>query len=200
MRKRAIFLDKDGTLIKDIPHNIDPKKMEIFPETQKALHDLKKAGFLLIGISNQAGIAKGFFSKTEFERSLEVLQNMLNVDLDDFYFCPHHPEGIIQEFSVPCSCRKPQPGMLITAAQEHDIELSASWMIGDILNDIEAGKRVGCRTVLLNKGNETEWFLSEIRVPDITAKNLKEAADFIIKTGNKERREFFYERRDQIQY
>jgi D-glycero-D-manno-heptose 1,7-bisphosphate phosphatase len=99
--------------------------------------------------------------------------------LDGFYYCPHSPDGVITRYAIPCTCRKPMPGMLYRAAREHGLDLAQSWMVGDILDDIEAGRRAGCRTVLIDNGNETEWKRSPLRTPHLTAPNLYTAAAMI---------------------
>jgi len=181
--KKAIFLDKDGTIIKNVPYNVDPKKVRLFKDAGFALQKLKNAGFLLIMVSNQAGVAKGYFSEkalVHMRNKLEELLSEFDVALDGFYYCPHHPEGTIKEYAIECLCRKPQAGMLLKAAEEHNIDSSASWTIGDILNDIEAGNTIGTRTILLDNGNETEWELNEKRRPDYIVKNLEEAVNRIL--------------------
>jgi histidinol-phosphate phosphatase family protein len=104
--------------------------------------------------------------------------------LDGFYFCPHHPEGTVAPWSIECHCRKPLPGLLLKAAHEHGIDLRASWMVGDILHDVEAGNRAGCRTILIDNGNETEWRLGPRRVPTRMAPDLYTAAVLIASHGD----------------
>jgi len=106
------------------------------------------------------------------------------VELAGFYYCPHHPDGSVARYAVDCGCRKPQPGMLQKAARELDIDLEHSWMVGDILDDIEAGRRAGCRTILINNGSETEWVLSPERQPHFIVSNLEEAARTVISVMN----------------
>ena len=133
-------------------------------------------------VSNQSGVARGLFTEAALgpvERRLNDLLAQYDVTLDGFYYCPHHPEGSVARYATSCTCRKPMPGMLLRAAVEHDIDLAHSWMIGDILNDVEAGTRAGCRTVLIDNGNETEWELSPLRIPDLSAPNLHAAATMI---------------------
>lgn len=177
--KKAVFIDKDGTLIEDVPYNIDPRFIR-FPEgTIDALKILKEHGYLLILVSNQSGVARGYFTEQELkhlEDALEAKLNLHGISIDDYFFCPHHPDGKVEEYAIDCQCRKPKPGMILTAAAKHDIDLSRSWMIGDILNDIEAGNRAGCNTILIDNGNETEWILSDHRIPTSTAKDLAQAA------------------------
>ncbi len=182
---KAVFLDKDGTLIKDIPYNADPDKIILEDTVAEALGRLQAAGFLLIVISNQAGIAHGFFGEMALQGVETRLRSLLaetNVSLDGFYFCPHHPDGKLPEYSTACSCRKPSPGMLLQAASDHHIDLGRSWMVGDILHDVEAGSRAGCRTILINNGNETEWISGEHRVPHSMVSDLRQAAEIILNT------------------
>ncbi|HSL42436.1 MAG TPA: HAD family hydrolase [Anaerolineales bacterium] len=182
MSSRAVFLDKDGTLVEDIPYNVDPDRIRLTEGAYEALRLIQEHDFKLIVISNQSGVARGFFQERDLFQVRSMLKQLLaaaGVFLTDFYYCPHLPEGSVREYAVDCTCRKPQPGMLYRAAQEHDLDLSASWLVGDILHDIEAGNRAGCRTVLLDNGHETEWQLSPGRQPDFIVKNLKGAADKI---------------------
>lgn len=180
---KAVFLDKDGTLIPDIPYNVDPAWITLYPDVPDALRQLQQAGFKLIVVSNQAGVARGYFPETALagvETRLRTLLGEAGVTLDGFWYCPHHPAGSVADYAVDCSCRKPQPGMLLAAAQKHDIDLSKSWMIGDILNDVEAGNRAGCRTVLLDRGNETEWLTGPFRTPTATVNSVAEAAGQVL--------------------
>jgi D-glycero-D-manno-heptose 1,7-bisphosphate phosphatase len=109
------------------------------------------------------------------------------LDLDGFYYCPHHPTGSVARYAVDCSCRKPQPGLLMKAAMEHEIDLRSSWMIGASLHDIEAGNRAGCRTLLIDNGTETEWRLGPRRVPTRIAPDLYAAAVLITSEGDARR-------------
>jgi histidinol-phosphate phosphatase family protein len=175
----AIFLDKDGTLIEDVPYNVDPAQIRLYPDVPEALRRFRDAGYRLIVISNQAGVARGYFEENALEGVRETLYRLLateGVAVDGFYYCPHHPQGTVPVYSVACDCRKPRPGMIVRAAREHGIDLSGSWMIGDILNDVEAGNAAGCRTVLIDNGNETEWVKGPGREPTLVAKSVLEAA------------------------
>lgn len=192
MKKKAIFLDKDGTLIPDIPYNADPRLVSISANAIIGLKQLAAAGFIFVVITNQSGIARGFFSEKHLQpvfTTIEYLLQQHGVFIEKFYHCPHHPDGSVPPYNVECVCRKPHPGMLLRAARELDIDLSESWMIGDILNDIEAGKRAGCHTVLIDNGNETEWQLSPWRTPDFVAKSINAAADFILNPQGHEQHE-----------
>jgi histidinol-phosphate phosphatase family protein len=179
---RAIFLDKDGTLIEDIPYNVNPALIELSWHAGPALQMFRAMGFSLFVVSNQSGVAKGLFTEGALEPVRHRLAERLaqyGVELNGFYYCPHSPDGVISRYAVPCTCRKPMPGMLLQAAREHGIDLAQSWMIGDILHDVEAGHRAGCRSVLIDNGNETEWQTNELRQPDLIAPDLYAAAQLI---------------------
>lgn len=180
---KAVFIDKDGTLIEDVPYNVDPSLVTYSEYAIEALKAFQDHGYLIIMVSNQSGIAKGFFSELE----LSVLMNKIRTDLAEhgvviagIYYCPHHPDTSMAALAEGCTCRKPAPGMLLQAAKDYDIELSRSWMIGDILDDMEAGKRAGCKTILLDVGNETEWKFDDFRRPDFFAGDLDKAAWIIL--------------------
>jgi len=180
---KAVFVDKDGTLITNLPYNANPAYISLEPGAASGLRLLTSEGYMPVIVSNQSGIAQGFFK----EERLEDVHHKINALLDDegvsinyFYFCPHHPEGIVKRYSQVCNCRKPRPGLLFEAASDLNIDLSQSWMIGDILHDVEAGNHAGCRSILIDAGNETEWDVSGIRRPAFIASDLDEAARFIV--------------------
>lgn len=178
--KKAIFLDKDGTLLRDIPYNTDVKKISLTTGACHALQAFAAEDYDLFIISNQSGIAKGYIKEEDLQQVEEKIRNIfqrLGIKLSGFYYCPHHPQGEIEKYALNCDCRKPLPGMLLKAAQDHDINLEQSWMIGDILDDVEAGNRAGCHTIMVNNGNETEWVRGEYRIPEYMVNNLPEAAD-----------------------
>jgi len=180
---KAVFLDKDGTLIEDVPYNVDPEKIQLCVGALEALQVLAAAGYQIFIITNQSGVARGYFPETALitvEKHLRQLLNTVGVFLAGFYYCPHHPQGVVAKFAIDCNCRKPSAGLLEKAAGENQLILHQSWMVGDILNDVEAGNIAGCRTILLNNGNETEWQLSKSRSPDFIVNNLLEAAAVIV--------------------
>ncbi|GAB3445339.1 HAD family hydrolase [Massilia solisilvae] len=182
MAIKAIFLDKDGTLVENVPYNVEPRQIMLANGAGPALRLLSRLDYRFYVVSNQDGIAHGRFEEVAMERVRDRLTDLLfreNLSLDGFYFCPHHPDGKVPGYAVLCSCRKPMPGMLLKAAQEHDIDLASSWMVGDILHDIEAGNRAGCRTLLIDNGNETEWRLGPGRIPTRMAPDLYTAAVLI---------------------
>jgi histidinol-phosphate phosphatase family protein len=137
-------------------------------------------------VSNQSGVARGIFPESALAPVEERLRSMLaalGVALDGFYYCPHHPQASERAYAVACDCRKPAAGLIARAATEHGIDAARSWLVGDILNDVEAGRRAGCRTILLDHGNETEWRRSPEREPHFLAGDLSEAAAIIIGGG-----------------
>ena len=177
-----MFIDKDGTLITDIPYNVNPELLKFEDGVIEGLRTLQDAGFLLIVVSNQAGIAYGYFSEAELftiRKKMEEVLQLNGITLNGFYFCPHHPSGTLREYTKTCDCRKPEPGMLIQAAKEFDIDITHSWMIGDILHDVEAGNKAGCRSILINNGNETEWVLDVNRQPEFITSGFLQAAFYI---------------------
>jgi D-glycero-D-manno-heptose 1,7-bisphosphate phosphatase len=183
MKKNAVFLDKDGTLIENVPFSVETDRIRLTDGAGQALSELHKHGFELLLISNQPGIALGYFSADEVWHAFDRIQELLeshDVQLDGFYFCPHHPDGSHPHFSRSCVCRKPENGLLLYAAFERSIDLSSSWMIGDILDDIEAGNTSGCHSILIDNGNETEWKPGPYRTPFSKAPDLPAAAQVIL--------------------
>ncbi len=171
MAVKAVFIDKDGTLVQNVPYNVDPERIALTPGAVQGLSALSCVGYRLIVVSNQPGAALGLFDEPDLEKVERRLRELLPA-LDGFYYCPHAPQA-------GCDCRKPAPGMLERAAREHGVELAGSWMVGDILDDVEAGRRAGCRTILLDNGNETEWRSGEARRPHYVARDLSHAAAII---------------------
>jgi len=179
--RQAVFIDKDGTLVEKVPYNIDPAKLRFTPDAVEGLKLLARHGYLLIIITNQSGLARGLFSRSAFAQLQTALTTMLKeqgLTITDFYVCPHSPPD--SKLGTGCLCRKPAPGMLHQAAMKHRIDLENSWVIGDTLDDIEAGSRAGCRGVLLDVGNETEWLMSPLREPQTRVATLLEAAHAIL--------------------
>lgn len=182
--RKALFIDKDGTLIKDVPYNANPDLVILSDHAGEALSLIKDRDYLIIVISNQSGVAQGLFEEIDLAQINAEIQKQLSiykVQVDAFYYCPHLEDGIVEKYSIKCNCRKPKPGLILQAARDLVIDVKSSWMLGDILNDAEAGNAAGCKTLLLDNGNETEWVLNKKRIPDFTVQNLQQAAQIIIK-------------------
>lgn len=176
----AVFLDKDGTLVEDVPYNVDPARIELAAGAREGTQALHAAGYKLVVVTNQSGVARGHFERDALRGVEDRLGELLGVPLAGFYDCPHHPDGTVANYAIECECRKPLPGLLTDAAGDLDLDLTRSWMVGDILNDVEAGHRAGCRTVLINNGNETEWVEGPMRIPDFQCADMGEAARLIL--------------------
>ena len=177
MAARALFLDRDGTLVHPRHYPARPRDLVLYDGIAPGLRRLQRAGFQLVVITNQAGIARGYFGEAELAAMHAHLAAALagqGVRLEAIYHCPHHPDGTIPALATRCECRKPAPGMLLRAARELRIDLACSWMAGDILDDIEAGNRAGCRTVLVDLGTEQPT-LAPTRAPTYIARDTAHA-------------------------
>lgn len=179
---RAVFLDKDGTLVDDVPYNADPAQVRLAAGAVTALQRLAAGGFRLIVVSNQPGIGLGYFTAGALRAVETQIAAMLGPDASvaGFYYCPHASGDAGRAAESDCGCRKPRPGLLLRAAAEHAVDLGRSWMVGDILDDVEAGHHAGCRSILLDVGNETEWRITPARRPDAIFRSLNRAADWIL--------------------
>ena len=174
-RRRAVFLDRDGTLCED-PFQSKAERPVLLPGVKSQMRRLKERGFLLVIISNQGHIAKGTLDTKNVEQFNRRLARMLGehgAAPDLVLYCPHHPQGVVPSLSIRCDCRKPAPGMLLEAASTLNVDLPASYLVGDYIWDIEAGRSVGCATVGLGS-----------RIPpgaaDMSASTFREATELIL--------------------
>jgi histidinol-phosphate phosphatase family protein len=175
----AVFLDKDGTLIEDVPYNVDPALIRLTRGAGEGLRMLREAGFRLFVVSNQSGVARGYFAEEALgpvEARVRELLRGEGVEIEAFRWCPHHPEGTVDRYRIACDCRKPRPGMITSLAGEHGIDLARSWMIGDSPADVEAGRLAGCRTIRAGGRADADSALT----PDHVAADLAEAARIIV--------------------
>jgi D,D-heptose 1,7-bisphosphate phosphatase len=177
---KAVFFDKDGTLTPNLPYNVNTDLIELIEDAGQAVQLLKKAGFKLFVISNQSGVARGFFEEKDLIAVWQKINELCGVEFDGFYYCPHYRNAQISADSFECDCRKPQPGMLFRAAREHHLNLKKSWMIGDNDSDVEAGRRAGCRTILFRDNDQTKLMKNNFGQSDFTVQNLCEAAKIIL--------------------
>jgi len=188
MAAKAVFLDRDDTLIEDPGYLNDPARVKLLPGVELAIRSLHQAGYKLVVVTNQSGIARGMLTEQALELIHAEMRRQLaekGAHLDAIYFCPFHPEGTVEPYAIESDLRKPQPGMILKAAQELELDLSASWMVGDGPRDIEAGQRAGCRTIRVRgraippmPGEEAS---DEGVQADFTVRNLLDAARVILR-------------------
>ena len=179
--RRAVFLDRDGVLVKEVDHLRRKEDVELLPGAAEAIRRLNRSEFVTVVTSNQPGLARGLFNENDLEQiqaRLETLLGAAGAYLDRTYYCPHHPErgfpGERADLKIPCQCRKPAPGMLLTAAAEMNIDLSNSFLVGDRTTDIAAGKAAGCRTILVRTGYGGQDGKCRCE-PDVICDNLPES-------------------------
>ena len=189
-RRAAVFLDRDGVLVEDRGLLIDPAELRIPDGVPSGLRRLKEAGFRLIVVSNQTVVARGVITPEGLEaihaQMLRLLEEAGAPRLDAVYCCVHHPDADLPEYRVRCDCRKPRPGSLLRAAEEHGLDLAASFLIGDRVTDIAAGAAAGCRTVLLRRPGEESPPATSAEPPegwpqpDCVCPDLSAAAEWIL--------------------
>lgn len=147
---KAVFLDRDGVITKENFRITNPEDVEILDYTDECIGKLHSLGFLVIVVTNQSGVARGLFTEDELIRLNELL--IKEIDVDDVLYCPHHPDGIVEKYAKKCECRKPGTGMIEAATVKYNIDLSKSFLVGDRESDIEAGRKAGVKTVLVESG------------------------------------------------
>lgn len=154
-KRKAVFLDRDGTINREKEYLHRPDEFEFVPGAPEAIRMLKDAGFLVVVVTNQSGVGRGYYDEKDvatLHRHMDELLAGYGTSVDAYYFCPHHPVHGKGEYQADCDCRKPLPGMLLRAVADLGIELSLSWMVGDKPADVEAGIAAGCRTALVLTG------------------------------------------------
>ena len=188
MPNKAVFLDRDNTLIEDTGYLADPEGVRLLPGVELALKSLEQAGYYLVVVTNQSGIARGLLTEDALEAIHERMVESLarkGAHIDEIYYCPYHADGTVAQYAVDSDLRKPNPGMLLQAAEDLDVDLSASWMVGDSPRDIEAGQRAGCRTIRIRTPHEDQPdSTQEEFVADHTVRNLVEAARVILRASD----------------
>jgi D-glycero-D-manno-heptose 1,7-bisphosphate phosphatase len=184
MPNKAVFLDRDGTLVEDPGYINSPEQVKLLDGAAKALIELKAMGYKLVVATNQSGIARGIFTEKTLLEIHERLKQLLaenDAHLDNIYYCPYLPDGVIAKYRKDSDWRKPKPGMLLAAASEMDIDLTQSWMIGDDSKDVYAGKSAGCKTILIDNPVQGKLARHSDSNPDHTAVNITEAVNVIKK-------------------
>ncbi|RMF44670.1 MAG: HAD family hydrolase [Anaerolineae bacterium] len=185
-RNWAVFLDRDGTLNREVNYLGDPEQLELLPGVPEGLRALREAGARLVVVTNQAGVARGYYSERDVHRVHAALREKLSAhgaEVDEVYYCPHHPTAGRGHYKKDCPNRKPSPGMLLQAQRDFNLDLTRSFIVGDKLSDLLAGHQVGCRTVLVltGYGEQTRASLDEHGFsPDFVARDLQEAAEWIV--------------------
>jgi len=191
---KAVFLDRDGVITKEPPyyaHKIE--QLELIPKSAEAIKLLNESRFKVIVVSNQSGVARGYYREKDIEIYNRAMQKKIeekNAYIDAIYYCPHYPKATIKEYRIDCDCRKPKPGMLKRAKKDLDLDLKCSFLVGDKMSDIEAGYRAGCKTILVltGQGNDELKKISEMDIkPNYILRDLYTAVQTINRSNkNKE--------------
>jgi len=190
--RSAVFLDRDGTLVEEVGYVNHIDRLSVFPWTAEAIRKLNRAGLLSVVVTNQSGVGRGLFPEELVKQVHARMAQELSAHharLDAFYYCPHHPDALLQEHRQLCRCRKPAPGMLEQAAREHHIDLTRSYVVGDGIRDMELAFNTGARSILVMTGYGRGTYQYSrhrfSREPDWVAENLLEAVEKILDEHNK---------------
>ena len=184
--KRAVFLDRDGTVIEEVGYLNRLDRVAFFPWSVDAIRVLNDAGLLVVVVTNQAGVARGYFDEALVCETHALIDRRLaagRARVDAYYYCPHHPDGVVESLRQACECRKPRPGMMRQAARDLDIDIPGSFVVGDRWLDVEMGRAAGATAVLVRTG----YGRNEERRPegqaaaDYVADNLMDAASWILR-------------------
>lgn len=185
--KGAVFLDRDGTISEEVGYIRDPDQFQLMPKSAEAVKLMNARGLKVIVITNQAGVAKGYFPEAVINQVHKKMEKTLldqGAFLDGVYYCPHHPEGVVETYRQTCECRKPASGLLKKASEEHGIDLSRSYMVGDKLADVDCGHRIGAKAILVLTGYGKDEFKktdgAKIRKPDYVADDILDAVKWIM--------------------
>jgi len=182
---RAVFLDRDGVITQEPPYYAHKlSELALLPKSADAIRLLNENGFLVVVACNQAGIAHGYYREEDAISFNQAMKDNLareGARIDAVYYCPHHPQARIERYRVNCNCRKPEPGMLTRAGKELNLDLKQSFMVGDKLSDIEAGKRAGCKTIMVRTGQGAEELKRNQIECDYVADDLYNAVEHILR-------------------
>ncbi len=171
--KKACFLDRDGVVIVEKNYLSDIAEVELEQGAAEAIRLLKEHGYMVIVVSNQSGVARGYFGEEQVRAVNAQIDRLLaaqNTAVDDWFYCPHHPKGTVPTYAVDCSCRKPEPGMLLQATRKHELDLTRCFMIGDKVSDIQTARNAGCAAsvlVMTGHGGENEDLTGITLAPNI---------------------------------
>lgn len=184
MSNKAIFMDRDDTLIEDPGYINDPDQVKLLDGVPEALVEFRNMGYKLVVVSNQSAVARGIVTEKVLDDIHDRLKQLLakkQAYLDNIYYCPYHPNGVISKYRKESDLRKPNPGMLLAAAEQMDIDLGQSWAIGNSEHDVEAGRRAGCKTILIDNSSHSKKRIHPTLNPDYRAVNIKEVVNIIKK-------------------
>src|SRR5205085_9043060 len=185
MKRPAVFIDRDGTLSEEVGYINHPSRFRLFPYSSEAIRVLNNAGWLAIVITNQAGVARGYFSEELIVNVHDQLKRDLqDAQLDAVYYCAHHPSVGEPPYRFDCDCRKPKPGLIFRAAEEFNVDLEDSWMVGDRYGDVELARNAGVHSAFVLSGyGRGEWGYQKEswkHQPDLVAENFLEAVKQIV--------------------
>lgn len=192
--KTTVFIDRDGTINRDVGYLNHPNQLELIPGAAAAISNLNRAGLLVVVVSNQAGIAKGFIQEKQVPAIHEAFLEILSQEgarIDGFYYCPHHPQGLVKKYTCSCICRKPAPGLLLRASEEMNIDLARSYVVGDKVSDMQLAHNVGATAVMVLTGHGRRHqsnYPADCHRPHYTCNDLYDAVQWILK-NNKEQKE-----------
>ena len=182
MAQKAVFLDRDGVINVDKGYVHKIEDFEFYPDVFDGLKRLQENGFKLVIITNQSGIAVGYYTEEDFFKLTEYMLDRFDkegIKIEKVYYCPHHPEGIVPHLRKVCNCRKPETGMIEDAIKEFDIDPLSSFLIGDKETDIKAGKKMGITSILVKTGQGLKYV--DNTTADFVAENFSDAVNFILK-------------------
>lgn len=191
---RAVFLDRDGTVNEEVGYLTDLSKLRLIPGAGEAIKRLNQTGYKVILVTNQSGVARGYFPESMVHEAHAYLTAMLREEgavLDGIYYCPHHPTAGSSNYTVACDCRKPGTGLIDQAKRDFDIDIRHSFMVGDKWSDVELAQRTGVHAILVTSGfapdDPANKRPDHVVAPDYTAHSIAEAVDWIIRRGSEEK-------------
>jgi D-glycero-D-manno-heptose 1,7-bisphosphate phosphatase len=190
-----VFLDRDGTLVEEVGYLDHLDRLRLFPYSVDAVRLLNRAGFKVVVVTNQAGVARGFFDESfvrDVQRDIDARMARGAARIDAWYYCPHHPDALVAAYRCACECRKPRPGMIRQAERDLGVDAAQSFVIGDRWLDVRLGRSVGARTVLVRTGygaTEAAQPPEDGVTADLVADNLMEAVGWVLRQTAKEERQ-----------
>lgn len=192
---KAVFLDRDGTVNEEVGYLSDLKQLKLIPGAGAAIRRLNRAGFKVVLVTNQSGVARGYFPESFVHDTHALLEQMLRNEgarLDGIYYCPHHPTAGNSRYTTECDCRKPGTGMIDRAARDLNVDVKKSYVVGDKWSDVELGQRAGAHTILVRSGfaadSEGKLRPGHLMDPEFIARTITEAVEWILQHGTRDHR------------